>query len=109
MYSPGWLKLAVVTARPSTSFDLDSPNTTAPGPRYIAQMAVMPTAFPARTGSPSSVADTVRVKEPGPVIVRSAGSMLTWGGVLELIFSLFPPRVVRRRSIIQTGFSVPAT
>src|SRR5579872_670621 len=108
-YSPGALNVAVAAARPSTILLCAGAKVTLAGPRYVTQLAVIPTGFPPRTGSPSSVAATVRVSGPGPSRVCWAGSRRTTGGVLELMRSLLPPRVVRLRSIIHTGLSEPAT
>src|SRR5262249_15310621 len=83
-------------------------NCTTPGPRYFVHIAVMPTgSLPPRFfGRPSSVAVTVSV---APLADWFATLTVTAGGRFELTFSLLPPRVVRRRSICHTGFSVAAT
>ena len=84
-------------------------NVTVPGPRYFAHS---PSCRPARRAASagrrrwprrSSVADAGRSSRV------AAACSVTTGGRFELIFSLLPPRVVRRRSICQTGFSVPTT
>ncbi len=109
MYSPGSVKLAEVVALPSASFAVGAEKFTSPGPRYFAHIAVIPTVLPCRFGSPSSVAVRVSVVDAGAVGDCSLARTVTAGGRFELIFSLLPPRVVRRRSICHTGFSVPTT
>src|SRR5580765_783552 len=99
MYSPGSEKLAEVVVLPSSSLALGAEKRTAPGPRYFAHITVRPIGSPRRFGRPSSVAVSVSVVDERPVSIGSAAWTVTAGGRLELIFSLLPPRVVRRRSI----------
>ena len=98
----------MVVALPPARFASGALNETSPGPRNFAQLTVMPTGWPRRFGRPSSVAFTVSVVDAA-VNTGSDVCTSTTGGVFELIFSLLPPRVVRSRSICQTGFSVAIT
>jgi hypothetical protein len=48
MYSPGSVKIAFMSARPSVTRLLAGSNRTLPGPRYFDHIAVIPTGLPAR-------------------------------------------------------------
>ena len=111
VYSPGSLNVAVAVGLAVDERLLAAANVTLPGPRYFAHSTVMPDGVFGRgaLGRPSSVRRDVQVAS----LVdrrrrRAAACTCTTGGVFELMCSLLPPRVVRRRSICHTRFSVPA-